>query len=207
MSEGKTYFYETEVQWTGAKDLKLSGGKQPSIAAGAPPEFHGREENWSPEHLFVASLNSCYVLTLIAIAEFSKVALVSLSSTAKGKLEKAARERLSDHRDCRKAKGRSCVGWRSLAHAADTGKSQRELFCLQLDQEHDQDRTPSLSSSDPDLSLPLVRSSGLRHLHGDGSAVTDLRNICIKPRLFASEGPSRTSQTKRSMMPVEFLLN
>jgi organic hydroperoxide reductase OsmC/OhrA len=88
MSEGKTYFYETEIEWTGAKDLKLSGGKQPAIAAGAPPEFHGREENWSPEHLFVASLNSCYVLTLMAIAEFSKVALVSCSSTAKGKLEK-----------------------------------------------------------------------------------------------------------------------
>ncbi|HEU4639999.1 MAG TPA: OsmC family protein, partial [Candidatus Binatia bacterium] len=88
MSDGKTYFYETEAEWTGAKDLKLSGAKQPAIAAGAPPEFQGREENWSPEHLFVASLNSCYVLTLIAIAEFSKVALVSCSSTAKGKLEK-----------------------------------------------------------------------------------------------------------------------
>ena len=83
MSDGKTYFYETEAEWTGAKDLKLSGAKQPAIAAGAPPEFQGREENWSPEHLFVASLNSCYVLTLIAIAEFSKVALVSCSSTAK----------------------------------------------------------------------------------------------------------------------------
>jgi peroxiredoxin-like protein len=88
MSEGKTYFYQTEVEWTGARDLKLSGGKQPGIAAGAPPEFQGREENWSPEHLFVASLNSCYALTLIAIAEFSKVTLVSLTSTAKGKLEK-----------------------------------------------------------------------------------------------------------------------
>ena len=87
MSDGKTYFYETEAEWTGAKDLKLSGAKQPAIAAGAPPEFQGREENWSPEHLFVASLNSCYVLTLIAIAELSKVALVSCSSTAKGKLE------------------------------------------------------------------------------------------------------------------------
>ena len=88
MSEGKTHFYETEVEWIGAKNLKLSGAKQPAIVAGAPPEFQGREENWSPEHLLVASLNSCYVLTLIAIAEFSKVGLVSCSSTATGKLEK-----------------------------------------------------------------------------------------------------------------------
>jgi organic hydroperoxide reductase OsmC/OhrA len=87
MSES-TYFYETEIEWTGDKDVKLSGGKLPAIAAGAPPEFKGREENWSPEHLFVASMNSCYALTLLAIAEFSKVSVVSLSSTARGKLEK-----------------------------------------------------------------------------------------------------------------------
>ena len=60
----------------------------PVIAAGAPPKFKGREENWSPEHLFVASMNSCYVLILLAIAEFSKVSIISLSSTACGKLEK-----------------------------------------------------------------------------------------------------------------------
>jgi hypothetical protein len=48
----KTYLYQTEVEWTGAKDLKLSGVKQPAIVAGAPPEFRGREENWSPEVAF-----------------------------------------------------------------------------------------------------------------------------------------------------------
>ena len=89
MSEVSQYFYQTEIEWTGGKDLKLNGGKLPPIAAGAPPEFKGREENWSPEHLFVASMNSCYVLTLLAIAEFSKVSIASLSSTARGKLEKA----------------------------------------------------------------------------------------------------------------------
>jgi peroxiredoxin-like protein len=88
MSESKPYFYETEIEWKGEKDLKLTGGKLPVRDAGAPPEFKGRADHWSPEHLFVASLNSCYVLTLLAIAEFSKISLLSVSSTAKGKLEK-----------------------------------------------------------------------------------------------------------------------
>jgi peroxiredoxin-like protein len=88
MSESKPYFYETEIEWKGQKDLRITSGKLPVIEAGTPPEFKGREGNWSPEHLFVAALNSCYALTLIAIAEVSKVSLVSLSSTAKGKLEK-----------------------------------------------------------------------------------------------------------------------
>jgi peroxiredoxin-like protein len=88
MSNSKSYFYETEIEWKGERDLKLCADKRQPIAAGAPPEFKGREENWSPEHLFVASLNSCYALTLLAIAEFSKISLVSLSCSAKGKLEK-----------------------------------------------------------------------------------------------------------------------
>jgi peroxiredoxin-like protein len=90
MSESKPYFYETEIEWTGERDLQLGSGKLPVIEAGAPPEFKGREGNWSPEHLFVASLNSCYSLTLLAIAEFSKVPIISFSSTAEGKLEKIA---------------------------------------------------------------------------------------------------------------------
>lgn len=88
MNETTGHFYETEIEWTGDKDLKVSGGRLPAITGGAPPEFNGREGTWSPEHLFVASMNSCYALTLLAIAEISKVSIVSLSSTARGKLAK-----------------------------------------------------------------------------------------------------------------------
>lgn len=90
MADAPIYFYETEIEWKGDKDLQIVSGKLPGIAAGAPPEFKGRDGVWAPEHLFVASLNSCYMLTLLAIAEFSKIAIVSCSSSAKGKLEKVA---------------------------------------------------------------------------------------------------------------------
>jgi len=88
MAETTIYTYESQIEWQGEKDFRMGGGKLPDIAAGAPPEFKGREDVWSPEHLFVASLNSCYALTLLAIAELSKIQVISLSSTAKGKLEK-----------------------------------------------------------------------------------------------------------------------
>ena len=90
MADAPIYFYETEIEWKGGKDLQVASGKLPVIAAGAPPEFKGRQGQWAPEHLFVASLHSCYLLTLLAIAEFSKIAVVSFSSSAKGKLEKVA---------------------------------------------------------------------------------------------------------------------
>ncbi len=90
MAEAPVYYYETESKWQGARDLQIAGGELPTIAAGAPPEFKGRAGVWAPEHLLVAALNSCYMLTLLAIAEFSKIALVTFSSSAKGKLEKVA---------------------------------------------------------------------------------------------------------------------
>ena len=88
MAELQTYFYDTEVAWRGEKNLKLVGAGLPPIDAGAPPEFKGRGDVWSPEHLLVASLNSCYILTLLAIAEASNISLAGVSSTARGKLEK-----------------------------------------------------------------------------------------------------------------------
>jgi len=88
MADTPVHFYENEIDWKGQRELDLRGAGLTAIAAGAPPEFGGSGGVWTPEDLFVASLNTCYLLTLLAIAEFSKVAIVSLSSKARGKLEK-----------------------------------------------------------------------------------------------------------------------
>ena len=88
MTEPRTFEYETEIEWKGQRDGRLRGSGLPEITVGAAPEFKGREGVWTPEHLLVASVNSCFMLTLLAIAENSKLPVVSFRSTAKGKLEK-----------------------------------------------------------------------------------------------------------------------
>jgi organic hydroperoxide reductase OsmC/OhrA len=88
MAESRAFYYETEIEWRKEKEGEIKGPGLPPIAVGAPPEFKGREGNWAPEHLFVASLNTCFMLTLLVIAENSKIPLVSFRSTAKGKLER-----------------------------------------------------------------------------------------------------------------------
>jgi organic hydroperoxide reductase OsmC/OhrA len=88
MDESKVFYYETEVEWKKEKEGQIKGLTLPALGVGAPPEFKGREGQWTPEHLFVASINTCFMLTFLAIAENSKLPLVSFSSTAKGKLEK-----------------------------------------------------------------------------------------------------------------------
>ncbi len=88
MAQAAAFFYETEVEWKGQRAGSVGGADLPSIIVGAPPEFNGQKGRWSPEQLLVASMNSCYMLTLIAIAENSKIPLVSFVASAKGKLEK-----------------------------------------------------------------------------------------------------------------------
>ncbi len=81
------YFYTTEVEWTGERHGDLRAPVLPDMQVDAPPEFKGHEGVWTPEHLFVASVNSCFMTTFLAIAENSKLEFVSFSADAKGKLE------------------------------------------------------------------------------------------------------------------------
>ena len=82
------YFYTTEVKWTGERHGDLRAPVLPSLQIDAPPEFKGHGGVWTPEHLFVASVSSCFMTTFLAIAENSKLEFVSFKAGAKGKLEK-----------------------------------------------------------------------------------------------------------------------
>jgi organic hydroperoxide reductase OsmC/OhrA len=90
MADSKVFFYESKLEWKGNKEGDLRAGALAPIVLGAPPEFDGREGTWSPEQLFVASVNGCFMLTFLAIAENSKLPLLSYGSTARGKLEKVS---------------------------------------------------------------------------------------------------------------------
>src|SRR5947207_13925968 len=82
------YFYRTEVEWTGERHGDLLAPVLPILQVNAPPEFKGHDGVWTPEHLFVASVNTCFMTTFLAIAENSKLEVVSFKADAKGKLEK-----------------------------------------------------------------------------------------------------------------------
>ena len=89
MNTENTYCYQTEIEWRGEREGDLRGAPNlPVVAVDAPPEFKGRAGKWTPEHLFAASVNSCFMMTFLAIAEYSKLPIVSFRSTATAKLEK-----------------------------------------------------------------------------------------------------------------------
>jgi organic hydroperoxide reductase OsmC/OhrA len=82
------YFYSTEIEWLGERSGELSAPELPDLVIDAPPEFNGHKGSWTPEHLFVASVNSCFMTTFLAIAENSHFEFVSFRVGAQGKLEK-----------------------------------------------------------------------------------------------------------------------
>ena len=88
MNNQPPYVYETQVEWTGQRAGELRAADLPSIEVAPPPEFRGMEGVWTPEHLFVAAVNSCFMTTFLAIAELSRLEFVSFDCRSVGLLEK-----------------------------------------------------------------------------------------------------------------------
>lgn len=59
-----------------------------TINFSAPPEFEGEPGLWTPEHLLVASVATCFLATFRAMAEYSKLQVMRLEVEAEGFLEK-----------------------------------------------------------------------------------------------------------------------
>lgn len=82
--------YKISLQWQkGRIGMMEAGGLEDKIQVATPPEFEkGVAGIWSPEHLYTASVLSCYMTTFLAIAEYSKLEYEDFSCTADGILEK-----------------------------------------------------------------------------------------------------------------------
>jgi peroxiredoxin-like protein len=83
------HFYNVEIEWTSERKGMAHANSLQDLEVATPPEFpKGHPGIWSPENLFVASANSCFMTTFLAIAENSKLAFTSFKSKGIGKLEK-----------------------------------------------------------------------------------------------------------------------
>jgi len=65
----KSFRYRTKTTWSSGRRGILSAAGKPNIVVGSPPEFKGEPDNWSPEELLVASLNTCTMLTFLTLSQ------------------------------------------------------------------------------------------------------------------------------------------
>ena len=83
-------YYQVKINWKkDRRGILSSHVLQSKIEVATPPGFaKGIAGVWSPEHLLIASVNSCLMTTFLAVAENSKFDFINYESTANGKLEK-----------------------------------------------------------------------------------------------------------------------
>ena len=86
--EQDKWLYHNTLRWKGEKkaDIRFMESGQ-EIEVAAPPEFGGHRDIISPQDLFVASANVCFMTTFLGTVQNMKVELVSFESEAEGVLE------------------------------------------------------------------------------------------------------------------------
>lgn len=83
----KSFTFRTGVEWTrGATGVLKAEGKPP-LTVSAPPEFRGEPGIWTPEELFVASVEVCLMSMFLSFAAKKNLPLVAYRSHSNGVLE------------------------------------------------------------------------------------------------------------------------
>jgi len=82
----KPFPHEYGVHLTGgpAGYATLSTPGIPDLSTAPPADFDGPGDAWSPEHLLLAAVQTCFLFTLRAVARASKVDFISLDLDAAG---------------------------------------------------------------------------------------------------------------------------
>jgi organic hydroperoxide reductase OsmC/OhrA len=78
------------VQLTGgaAGDATLSVDGVPALRSAPPLDFGGPGDAWSPEHLLLAAVETCFLFTLQAVARASKLDFTALTLSGEGTVDR-----------------------------------------------------------------------------------------------------------------------
>ena len=80
--------YEADLIWRADLHGEVSGSAKAPFITGPPPEFGGRPEWWSPEHLLLSAANACLMTTYLALAGREQIPVLGYRSRAEGVLDK-----------------------------------------------------------------------------------------------------------------------
>ena len=87
LKNNKPIIFTTDLQWSGDRVGVVSSHSLKSFSVSAPPEFGGPEGEWSPEHLFLSSITSCFMSTYLVFVNKMKIENTGFECTATGQVE------------------------------------------------------------------------------------------------------------------------
>jgi organic hydroperoxide reductase OsmC/OhrA len=84
----RAFWYESEVRWESNHRGKICSTGKPEVKISSSPVFKGEAGIWTPEDLFVASVNACTMTTFLTYARHKNLPLVLYDSDAEGLMER-----------------------------------------------------------------------------------------------------------------------
>jgi organic hydroperoxide reductase OsmC/OhrA len=125
----KVFTYHAELHWQGGHAAAVSSGSRPELPIAPPEDFTGGDaDRWSPEHLYLAALESCTMLSFLAHCAHNDLTVLEYSAATTGAIER----READHRYAfghveMEVRVRMAPGHAEAAQAL-TGKAERDCF-------------------------------------------------------------------------------
>ena len=83
----KPIIFTTELHWSGDTLGVVSSHLVNPLQVSTSPEFGGPEGEWSPEHLFLSSIISCFMSTYFVFVNKMKIENTGFECTATGQVE------------------------------------------------------------------------------------------------------------------------
>lgn len=82
--------YDVTLTGSAAGYATLSAAGLPDLTMAPPSEYDGPGDAWSPEHLLLAAVSSCFLFTFRAVAKASHIDIVEVEATTSGTVDRAA---------------------------------------------------------------------------------------------------------------------
>ena len=85
----KQFYFDVELNWLANNSgIVHSREVNGAIQVSTPKQFGGEGKDWSPEHLFLSSICSCYMSTFISLTKKMNFNINRLDCSAIGQIEK-----------------------------------------------------------------------------------------------------------------------
>jgi peroxiredoxin-like protein len=82
------HHYDVHLTGGSAGYAQVSSAGLPELRTAPPADYDGPGDAWSPEHLLLASVQTCLLFTLRAVARLSKVEFTNLEVDATGTVDR-----------------------------------------------------------------------------------------------------------------------
>jgi organic hydroperoxide reductase OsmC/OhrA len=82
-----SFTFRTAMTWTEKQSGVLTSEGKPPIHVSSPAEFKGQTGLWSPEEMFVASVEACHMVTFFSLAAKSGLQILAYNSHSNGVIE------------------------------------------------------------------------------------------------------------------------